>query len=202
MGSKMKPTLFNERVATTLKSWHHTSMKQINYETWKNFRIKPFSSRPTTPTHGSSPIHLLHNVPHKRSRSIDDSFVIRCLREETLISIHGIMNLNTKLLRLRIQIIMPKTCISPKAPSKPHTHFPRSNCDSSPRQHLPLPKKNARSWSSKAWKWCLSSFSDYFLRFSDLEFIQNHNKALCLSVGAGYPPMVLFQIGLAYVNAV
>ncbi|KAG7559708.1 Cation/H+ exchanger [Arabidopsis thaliana x Arabidopsis arenosa] len=55
----------------------------------------------------------------------------------------------------------PKTCISPDAPSKPHTHFPSSNCDSSPRQHLPLPKKNARSWSSKAWKSRLSSFSDF-----------------------------------------
>ncbi|KAF3532255.1 hypothetical protein DY000_02041480 [Brassica cretica] len=32
----------------------------------------PFSSRPATPTHGSSPIHLLHNV-HKRSRSADES---------------------------------------------------------------------------------------------------------------------------------
>ncbi|ESQ49528.1 hypothetical protein EUTSA_v10022104mg [Eutrema salsugineum] len=49
-----------------------------------------------------------------------------------------------------IMVIMilqtPKTCIPPEAPSKPHTHFPRSTCDSSPRQHVPLSKKNARIW--------------------------------------------------------
>uniref|UniRef100_A0A1J3JET7 Methyltransferase type 11 domain-containing protein n=2 Tax=Noccaea caerulescens TaxID=107243 RepID=A0A1J3JET7_NOCCA len=105
-----------------------------------------------------------------------------------------------------IMVIMilqtPKTCISPEAPSKSHTHFPRSTCDSSPRQHLPLPKKNARMWSSKAWKKRLSSFSSYFIRFRDLGFLQNHTKALCLSAGAGHAPMALSQIGLADVTAV
>ncbi|CAA7025339.1 unnamed protein product [Microthlaspi erraticum] len=105
-----------------------------------------------------------------------------------------------------IMVIMilqtPKTCISPEAPSKSHTHFPRSTCDSSPRQHLPLPKKNARMWSSKAWKLRLSSFSSYFVRFRDLGFLQNHTKALCLSAGAGHAPMALSQIGLSDVTAV
>uniref|UniRef100_A0A1J3EUB2 Methyltransferase type 11 domain-containing protein n=1 Tax=Noccaea caerulescens TaxID=107243 RepID=A0A1J3EUB2_NOCCA len=96
----------------------------------------------------------------------------------------------------------PKTCISPEAPSKSHTHFPRSTCDSSPRQHLPLSKKNARMRSSKAWKKRLSSFSSYFIRFRDLGFLQNHTKALCLSAGAGHAPMALSQIGLADVTAV
>ncbi|XP_010448218.1 PREDICTED: uncharacterized protein LOC104730718 [Camelina sativa] len=96
----------------------------------------------------------------------------------------------------------PKTCISPEAPSRSHTHFPRSTCDSSPRQHLPLHKKNDRTWSSKAWKSRLSSFSDYFLRFRDLGFLQNQTKALCLSAGAGHAPMALSQIGLADVTAV
>ncbi|KFK29186.1 hypothetical protein AALP_AA7G100800 [Arabis alpina] len=105
-----------------------------------------------------------------------------------------------------IMVIMilqtPKTCIPPEAPSKPHTHFPRSTCDSSPRQHLPLQKKNARIWSSSAWKSRLTSFSTYFLRFRDLGFLNNHTKALCLSAGAGHAPMALSQIGLADVTAV
>lgn len=71
MGSKMKPTVFNERVATALKSWHHTAKKQIKHGR-NSESTTPFSSRPTTPTHGSSPIHLLRNF-HKRSRSVDDN---------------------------------------------------------------------------------------------------------------------------------
>ncbi|XP_010418123.1 PREDICTED: MLO-like protein 6 isoform X1 [Camelina sativa] len=73
MGSKMKPTVFNERIATALKSWHHTAKKQMKHGR-SSESTTPFSSRPTTPTHGSSPIHLLRNVPHKRSRSFDDGF--------------------------------------------------------------------------------------------------------------------------------
>ncbi|KAJ0265811.1 MLO-like protein 6 [Hirschfeldia incana] len=72
MGSTMKPTVFNERVATALTSWHHTAKKQIKHGRTSG-STTPFSSRPTTPTHGSSPIHLLRNV-HKRSRSADESF--------------------------------------------------------------------------------------------------------------------------------
>ncbi|KAL0856887.1 hypothetical protein Bca101_062041 [Brassica carinata] len=72
MGSKMKPTVFNERVAVALKSWHHTAKKQIKHGRTSE-STTPFSSRPATPSHGSSPIHLLHNV-HKRSRSADESF--------------------------------------------------------------------------------------------------------------------------------
>ncbi|CAA7029738.1 unnamed protein product [Microthlaspi erraticum] len=71
MGSKMKPTVFNEKVATALKSWHHTAKKQMKHGR-NSESTTPFSSRPTTPTHGSSPIHLLRN--HKRSRSADESF--------------------------------------------------------------------------------------------------------------------------------
>ncbi|CAH8367077.1 unnamed protein product [Eruca vesicaria subsp. sativa] len=72
MGSKMKPTVFNERVAVALKSWHHTAKKQMKHGR-SSESTTPFSSRPATPTHGSSPIHLLRNV-HKRSRSADESF--------------------------------------------------------------------------------------------------------------------------------
>lgn len=55
----MKPTIFNEKVAKALRTWHQTARKQI-----KNKRnsgsVTPISSRPSTPTHGSSPVHLLH----------------------------------------------------------------------------------------------------------------------------------------------
>ncbi|ESQ29281.1 hypothetical protein EUTSA_v10023372mg [Eutrema salsugineum] len=73
MGSKMKPTVFNKKVATALKSWHHKAKKQIKHGR-NSESTTPFSSRPTTPTRGSSPIHLLRNF-HKRSRSADESFV-------------------------------------------------------------------------------------------------------------------------------
>lgn len=58
MGSTMKPTIFDDRVATALKSWHHTAKK--NAKESKHSSNSPFSSRPATPDHGSSPMHLLH----------------------------------------------------------------------------------------------------------------------------------------------
>ncbi|EOA40001.1 hypothetical protein CARUB_v10008691mg [Capsella rubella] len=67
MGTKMKPTVFNERVATALKKWHHTAKSQTKHGRHSESNT-PFSSRPTTPTHGSSPIHLLHNF---NNRNVD-----------------------------------------------------------------------------------------------------------------------------------
>ncbi|CAI9770830.1 unnamed protein product [Fraxinus pennsylvanica] len=59
MGSTMKPTIFNERVATALKNWHHTAKEHIKQS--KNLGMAtPMSSRPATPSRGTSPIHLLH----------------------------------------------------------------------------------------------------------------------------------------------
>ncbi|KAL2488817.1 MLO-like protein 6 [Forsythia ovata] len=58
MGSTMKPTIFNERVATALKNWHHTAKKHIK-ESKHSGMETPMSSRPATPSHGTSPIHLL-----------------------------------------------------------------------------------------------------------------------------------------------
>lgn len=60
MGSTMKPTIFNERVATALKSWHLTAKKQIKRNK-KLGQVTPASSRPGTPSHGMSPVHLLRN---------------------------------------------------------------------------------------------------------------------------------------------
>lgn len=60
MGSTMKPTIFNERVAAALKNWHHTAKKHIK-ESKHSIMASPMSSRPATPYHGMSPVHLLRN---------------------------------------------------------------------------------------------------------------------------------------------
>ncbi|KAK7277313.1 hypothetical protein RIF29_18464 [Crotalaria pallida] len=62
MGSSMKHTIFNERVAAALKNWHHTAKKHVKdtKHSENSATVTPFSSRPTTPTHGLSPVHLLH----------------------------------------------------------------------------------------------------------------------------------------------
>ncbi|VVA31224.1 PREDICTED: MLO [Prunus dulcis] len=66
MGSTMKPTIFNERVAAALRNWHHTARKHIKHNKGS---VTPISSRPATPSHHMSPIHLLRNY-----RSEVDSF--------------------------------------------------------------------------------------------------------------------------------
>ncbi|KAI5575871.1 hypothetical protein POPTR_009G011900v4 [Populus trichocarpa] len=60
MGSSMKPTIFNERVATALRNWHHTAKKQIKRNKG-SVSVTPMSSRPTTPSRHTSPIHLLRH---------------------------------------------------------------------------------------------------------------------------------------------
>ncbi|XP_021909409.1 MLO-like protein 6 [Carica papaya] len=60
MGSNMKPTIFNERVAAALRNWHHTAKKHVKQNKGS---VTPFSSRPNTPSHYASPIHLLRHNP-------------------------------------------------------------------------------------------------------------------------------------------
>ncbi|PIM98067.1 hypothetical protein CDL12_29455 [Handroanthus impetiginosus] len=60
MGSTMKPTIFNERVATALKNWHHTAKKHIK-QSKHSAPATPMSSYPATPSHGMSPVHLLRH---------------------------------------------------------------------------------------------------------------------------------------------
>ncbi|PIA58969.1 hypothetical protein AQUCO_00400079v1 [Aquilegia coerulea] len=60
MGTTMKPTVFNERVAKALKQWHHTAKKQTKNST-HSASVTPIPSIPSTPTHGTSPRHLLGN---------------------------------------------------------------------------------------------------------------------------------------------
>ncbi|XP_022882896.1 MLO-like protein 12 [Olea europaea var. sylvestris] len=58
MGSNMKPTIFNEKVAKALRTWHQTARKQLK-QNQNPGSITPLSSRPGTPLHASSPVHLL-----------------------------------------------------------------------------------------------------------------------------------------------
>ena len=58
----MKPTIFNENVATALMNWHHSARNHIKHNKGSTSNT-PFSSRPGTPTHGMSPVHLLHKHP-------------------------------------------------------------------------------------------------------------------------------------------
>ncbi|KAL3518361.1 hypothetical protein ACH5RR_020950 [Cinchona calisaya] len=62
MGSTMKPTIFNEKVATALKNWHHTAKKHIK-ESKHNAGLASsrVSSRAATPSHHLSPVHLLRH---------------------------------------------------------------------------------------------------------------------------------------------
>ncbi|KAK7324953.1 hypothetical protein VNO77_28932 [Canavalia gladiata] len=58
MGSTTKLTIFNERVAIALRNWHNTAKNHIKQN--RRLRLQtPLSSRPTTPAHSISPVHLL-----------------------------------------------------------------------------------------------------------------------------------------------
>lgn len=57
MGSNMKPTIFNDRVAKALRIWHHAARKQIKNR--QSGSVTPSSSRISTPVHDSAPVHLL-----------------------------------------------------------------------------------------------------------------------------------------------
>ncbi|KAK6146986.1 hypothetical protein DH2020_017898 [Rehmannia glutinosa] len=47
-----------DTVAKALRTWHHTARKQIK-KNRHSASVTPMSSRPSTPLHGSSPVHLL-----------------------------------------------------------------------------------------------------------------------------------------------
>lgn len=61
MGSTMKPTIFNDKVAKALRNWHHTAKKHIKQNRHSPGTVTPLQSRPGTPLHGASPVHHLHH---------------------------------------------------------------------------------------------------------------------------------------------
>ncbi|XP_022952209.1 uncharacterized protein LOC111454952 [Cucurbita moschata] len=96
----------------------------------------------------------------------------------------------------------PETCVPPNSPSKPHLRFPKSSCDSSPRELVSVDKKNKRLWSTKDWQKKVSSFVQFFHTIRDLGLLHNHTKVVCISAGAGHEVMALSQIGVLDVTGV
>ncbi|KAL3628537.1 hypothetical protein CASFOL_027583 [Castilleja foliolosa] len=71
MGSNLKPTIFNERVAKALRTWHQTARRHIkkNRQTGSG-SVTPMSTRPSTPLGSSSPIHLLQFFKSHKSEPV------------------------------------------------------------------------------------------------------------------------------------
>ncbi|XP_059660598.1 MLO-like protein 6 [Cornus florida] len=72
MGSTMKPTIFNDRVAAAIRNWHHTAKKHIKHNK-QSGTVTPMSSRPGTPLHGMSPVHLLRGYRNDLADSFQTS---------------------------------------------------------------------------------------------------------------------------------
>ncbi|MCD7472723.1 MLO-like protein 6, partial [Datura stramonium] len=73
MGSSMKPVIFGDNVATALRSWHNTAKKRVKHGGQLSGNTTPVSSRPTTPLHGTSPVHLLRGYPQYNDDSVQAS---------------------------------------------------------------------------------------------------------------------------------
>ncbi|KAK3206036.1 hypothetical protein Dsin_020082 [Dipteronia sinensis] len=82
MGSNMKPTIFNEKVAEALKNWHHTAKKHVKHNKGS---MTPMSSRTATPSpsHQASPAHLLRNHRSDMAESYHMSSPRRSVEWET-----------------------------------------------------------------------------------------------------------------------
>ncbi|KAJ9684581.1 hypothetical protein PVL29_016849 [Vitis rotundifolia] len=59
MGTTMRSTVFNDKVAVALRDWHETARKHARHG--HSDGVSPQSSRPSTPSHGMSPVHLLQS---------------------------------------------------------------------------------------------------------------------------------------------
>ncbi|KAK2643313.1 hypothetical protein Ddye_025076 [Dipteronia dyeriana] len=80
MGSNMKPTIFNEKVADALRNWHHTAKKHLKHNKGS---VTPMSSRTATPSHHASPVHLLRNHRSDMAESYHMSSPRRSVEWET-----------------------------------------------------------------------------------------------------------------------
>ncbi|CBI31481.3 hypothetical protein VitviT2T_019425 [Vitis vinifera] len=59
MGTTMRSTVFNDKVAVALRDWHDTARKHTRHG--HSDGVSPQSSRPSTPSNGMSPVHLLQS---------------------------------------------------------------------------------------------------------------------------------------------
>lgn len=60
MGTTMRPTIFNERLAKALRNWHHTAKQHVKQNRHSG-TVTPATSAPGTPSHTISPVHPLHD---------------------------------------------------------------------------------------------------------------------------------------------
>ncbi|KAK2988208.1 hypothetical protein RJ640_020690 [Escallonia rubra] len=71
MGSDMKQAIFEEQTAKALKKWQKAAKerKKARKAGGEDASSAGFISGENTPSHGSSPLHLLHNHKHKASEA-------------------------------------------------------------------------------------------------------------------------------------
>ncbi|KAI4334058.1 hypothetical protein L6164_018795 [Bauhinia variegata] len=96
----------------------------------------------------------------------------------------------------------PETCVPRDSPHKPHLRFPKSSCDYSPRELVPIDKKNKRLWSTKDWRKKVDSYIQFFKPIQDLGLLHNHSKVICVSAGAGHEVMAMSNMGILDVTGV
>ncbi|KAG6744095.1 hypothetical protein POTOM_052804 [Populus tomentosa] len=60
MGTTMRPTIFNERLAKALRNWHQTAKQHVKQNRHSG-TVTPATSAPGTPSHTISPVHPLHD---------------------------------------------------------------------------------------------------------------------------------------------
>ncbi|GMJ02794.1 MILDEW RESISTANCE LOCUS O 12 [Hibiscus trionum] len=71
MGSHMKKSIFEEQTAKALKNWHKAAKKRNKNKAkgdgsiGMNSHVSPSMSCDTTPSRGTSPMHLLHSHKHR-----------------------------------------------------------------------------------------------------------------------------------------
>ncbi|XP_057470318.1 MLO protein homolog 1-like [Actinidia eriantha] len=97
MGSHMKRAIFEEQTAKALKNWHKAAKerKKLRKAGGADQSVSGFMSGENTPSHGSSPMHLLHK--YKSSTGVEGESVPNSPRSylsdtelsETEISNHG-----------------------------------------------------------------------------------------------------------------
>ncbi|KAK8997073.1 hypothetical protein V6N11_020564 [Hibiscus sabdariffa] len=77
----MKKSIFEEQTAKALKNWHKAAKKRNKNKAkgdgsvGMNSHVSPSMSCDTTPSRGTSPLHLLHNQKH-RSTANDQTNIV------------------------------------------------------------------------------------------------------------------------------
>lgn len=81
MGSTMKPSIFNEKVAMALRNWHRSARKHLR-DSRRGGSVTPTSSQHTTPSHHQYLMHLrqssvdsLRMSPRRSSFDVDQEAV-------------------------------------------------------------------------------------------------------------------------------